>query len=327
MEPIETLGVVAHPGGVLVRRPELTVGVVRAVARPSGLAVELLSRTPREVAIRPAVAPRRLLPAYDEGMNLRVGWLEPDGRARWEYVTTERGRSSPTGPTERCGVYLLPPLFDEVSLVLAWPEIGFAETVLPLRLPARDEVEAAATSVWDAPRLGVPVTEEFDRHVSDFGPLDLAIEEGVVLAGPTVLHGSADAVVVLTRATAVGTALSVELLSIARGALAAVFDQGFPPPRDEFLCRQAAIAEVRGRDAHQLRSMAATFSGGGGSGGFGGGGGGHGGGGGDDGGFGDRHLASAEYSLRLPDGGVLDLVVSWSAVGLDEVRVRVPLNG
>jgi len=305
MEPIEILGVVAHPGGVLVRRPELTVGVVRAVARPSGLAVELLSRTPRKVAIRPAVAPRRLLPEYDEGMDLRVGWLEAGGRARWEYAVSERGRTSPTAPTERCGVYLLPPLFDEVSLVLAWPEIGFPETVFPLRLPARDEVAAVATSVWDAPRHGVPVTEEFGRHHADYGPLDLAIEEGVVLAGPTVLHGSEDAVVVLTRATAVGSALSMEVISIARGALAiAVSTESWPPGREEFPSQQAAVAEVRGRDAHRLRLTAGTFSGGG-----------------------DRHQASGQYALGLPDDGVLDLVVSWPLAGLDEVRVRVPLNG
>jgi hypothetical protein len=302
MEPIEVLGVVAHPGGVLVRRPELTVGVVRAVARPSGLAVELLSRTPREVAIRPAVAPRRLLPEYDEGMDLRVGWLEAGGRARWEYAVSERGRTSPTAPTERCGVYLLPPLFDEVSLVLAWPEIGFPETVLPLRLPTRDEVEAAATSVWDAPRDGVPVTEEFGRHLADFGPLDLAVEEGVAVAGPKVLHGSDDAVVVLTRATAVGPSLSLEVLSIARGAMAVTIGALPLPPSDD--PRQAVVAEVRGRDAHQLRSVAGTFGGGA-----------------------DRHRAVGEYVLDLPDDGVLDLVVSWPLACLDEVRVRVPLNG
>ncbi|HWO68655.1 MAG TPA: hypothetical protein VNO31_52360 [Umezawaea sp.] len=302
MEPIEILGVVAHPGGVLVRRPELTVGVVRAVARPSGLAVELLSRTPRKVAIRPAVAPRRLLPEYDEGMDLRVGWLEAGGRARWEYAVSERGRTSPTAPTERCGVYLLPPLFDEVSLVLAWPEIGFPETVFPLRLPARDQVEAAATSVWDAPREGVPVTEEFARHLADFGPIDLAIEEGVAVAAPRVLHGSDDAVVVLTRATAVGSSLSLEVLSIARGVAAvAIGALPFPPPDES---SQAVIAEVRGRDAHQLRSVAGTSAGA----------------------F-DQHRAAGEYVLGLPDGGVLDLVVSWQLVGLGEVRVRVPLNG
>lgn len=302
MEPIEVLGVVAHPGGVLVRRPELTVGVVRAVARPSGLTVELLSRTPREVAIRPAVAPRRLLPEYDEGMDLRVGWLEAGGRARWEYAVSERGRTSPTAPTERCGVYLLPPLFDEVSLVLAWPEIGFPETVFPLRLPTRDRVEAAATSVWDAPRDGVPVTEEFGRHLADFGRLDLAIEEGVAVAGPRVLHGSADAVVVLTRATAVGASLSLEVQSIARGAMALTI--GAPPlsPSDD--PGQAVVAEVRGRDAHRLRSVAGTFGGGG-----------------------DRHQAVGEYVLDLPGDGVLDLIVSWPLARLDEVRVRVPLTG
>ena len=40
----QSLGAVAYPGGVLVCRPELTVGVVHAVSRPSALEVELLAR-------------------------------------------------------------------------------------------------------------------------------------------------------------------------------------------------------------------------------------------------------------------------------------------
>lgn len=310
MEPIEILGAVAHPGGMLVRRPELTVGVVRAVARPSGITLELLSRTPREVAIRPAVAPRRLLPAYDEGMGLRVGWLTEDGGARWEYSTTGWGATSLTAPTVHSGVYLLPPLFDEMSLVFAWPEIGFPEAVFPLRLPTRDEVEAAATSVWDGPRDGVPVTEEFDRHLADFGPLDLAIEEGVVVAAPRVLHGSADAVVVLTRVTAVGSVLALEVLSIARGVTAIVvgahgFPMTGPPQQDEIPSQQAAVAEVRGREAHWLRSQYGSSSSGGSAG---------------------SYESSSNFTLPRPDDGVLDLLVSWPLAGLADVRVRVPLE-
>jgi len=142
----ETLGVLAHRGGLLVERPELSVGVVRAVSRPSGLEVELLARRPpdgrsateRQADIRAGrgvvrAAQRRLLPAFDEGMDLRAGWLDDDGRPHWEYGS----RSSSSGDAAGGGrgpslrtVLALPPLFDRVSMVLAWPEIGFPETVV-----------------------------------------------------------------------------------------------------------------------------------------------------------------------------------------------------
>ncbi|HEX6340056.1 hypothetical protein [Umezawaea sp.] len=311
MEPIEVLGVVAHPGGVLVRRPELSVGVVRAVARPTGLTLELLSRVAREVAVRPPVAPRHLLPAYDEGLDLRVGWLGPDDRARWEYVVSETRSTSPTAPAVHRGVYLLPPLFDEVSLVLAWPEIGFPEAVLPLPLPSRALVAAAGTSVWDGPRVGVPVAEEFERHLADAGPLDLAVEEGVAVAAPVVLHGSADAVVVLAGVTVVGPVLTLDVLSIARGTTAVAvglraFPGTGPPPREEGASVRASVAEVRGRGAHLLRPHGGSVGGGSGPG---------------------RFHDRSTFVVTRPDGGVLDLLVSWPLAGLAEVRARVPLRG
>src|SRR5690349_21489759 len=95
---VETFGVLAHHGGLVVERPELTVGVVRAVSRPTGLELELLARRPldrrsaseRQADIRagraaPSTAARRLLPSFDEGIDLRVGWLDHDGRAHWEF--------------------------------------------------------------------------------------------------------------------------------------------------------------------------------------------------------------------------------------------------
>jgi hypothetical protein len=310
MEPIEVLGAVAHPGGMLVRRPELTVGVVRAVSRPSGLALELLARTPQEGA---APAPRRLLPAYDEGMNLRVGSLDQGGRARWEYTASSSGTTRPGVATTYRGVYVLPPLFGEMALVLAWPEIGFPETVIRLPLPERGEVEHAATSVWTSPRVGVPVTEEFDRRVADIDPGDVAWEEGSVVVPPTVLHGSDDAVIVLARLTDHGSLLSLELLSLARGMVAldaadsaaSAYGPMGPPPSDYFPSSGgAAIAVVRGRAAHRLR-----LSGGGSTGGLG------------------SFTADAEYTVPRPDSGVLDLLVSWPVAGLAEVRVRVDLAG
>ncbi|MDI5978619.1 hypothetical protein [Amycolatopsis magusensis] len=97
MDTTETLGALAHPGGLLVRRPELTVGIVRVVSRLSALVIELLARRPldrrsateRQRDIRdglsspPKVASRQLLPASDEGMHLRAGWLDHTGRAHW----------------------------------------------------------------------------------------------------------------------------------------------------------------------------------------------------------------------------------------------------
>src|SRR6476661_1969763 len=97
----ETLGVLAHPGGLVVERPELSVGVVCAVSRPTGFELELLARRPldrrsaveRQADIRagraaPPAAPRRLLPPFDEGIDLRVGWLDHDGRAHWQFASS-----------------------------------------------------------------------------------------------------------------------------------------------------------------------------------------------------------------------------------------------
>ena len=46
VDPDLTLGVLAHRGGPLVRRPELAVGMVQAVSRPSDLSIEVIARRP-----------------------------------------------------------------------------------------------------------------------------------------------------------------------------------------------------------------------------------------------------------------------------------------
>jgi hypothetical protein len=139
----ETLGVLAHRGGLVVDRPELSVGVVHAVSRPTGLELELIARRPldsRSAAERQAdiragrdarpSAPRRLLPQVDEGTDLRVGWLDRDGRAHWEYGSLSSSSGDHfegvNGPSLRT-VLRFPPMFDNMSIVLAWPEIGFPE--------------------------------------------------------------------------------------------------------------------------------------------------------------------------------------------------------
>lgn len=325
MDVTETLGVVAHPGGLLVRRPELTVGVVRAVSGPSALEIELLARRPldrrsaaeRQQDIRAGragrPAPRRLLPAFDEGTDLRVGWLDHAGRAHWEFATSGSSDDGDhylgtSGPTCRA-VFGLPPAFDRLSLVLAWPEIGFPETVIPMPLPDRATVERAATSIWQAPLDVRPVPAGLN-HLADHPHDPPAIETGTIVAPPRVLHRHGHvAAVVLTRLTAVDSLLSMELLSIANGAV----DHAFPPERptageldDPAHLRAtgpgASVATIRGTDAFWPRPGDGTFTGG------------------------DQTFTCIqEFTLTAPDDGVLDLIVAWPLAGLHDVRVRIPL--
>jgi hypothetical protein len=46
-------------GGLLVEHPELSVGVVRAVCRPTGLQLELLARRPLSFRLKPVLPPWR----------------------------------------------------------------------------------------------------------------------------------------------------------------------------------------------------------------------------------------------------------------------------
>ncbi len=312
MDATETLGVLAHRGGLLVQRPELTVGVVRAVSRLSGLEVELLARRPldRRSAIerqqdiraqrpsRATVAPRRLLPAFDDGIDLRVGWLDHAGVAHWEFGTSGSSSSGDdfqgtSGPSYRT-VFTFPPAFDQLSLVLAWPEIGFPETVITTPLPDQATVERGTTSIWHAPVDAIPATGALNHHVAS---------------------GRDHAAVALTRLTAVGSAMSMELLSIARGYPAdAITARAFPPAHlpssmidDPTQIRAngpgASIAVIRGRDAFWVRPREGSFSGGNGT-----------------------FSGVQDFTLKRPRTGVLDLVVAWPLAGLHDVRVRISLD-
>lgn len=311
MDIHETLGVLAHRGGLLVSRPELTVGVVSAVSRTTGLELDLLARRPldrrdadqRRADIqagrsKPRTAPRRLLPAHDEGIELRVGWLTGDGRARWEYgsVASSSGDhfAGVLGPSLRT-VLDLPPLFDEVSIVLAWPEIGFPETVVELPLPDRAAVERGTVSIWDAPVMAGEVAESLIDRTGTHLPEELAIETGRVVAGPRVLSRAADAVLVLDRLTAVGGELSMEILSVARGDRA----RAIRSPAES-----AGIAVVEGNDAVWIPMYLGSAQGGG-----------------------RTFRATAEFALRGHGDGVLDLVVAWPAAGLRGRRVRMSWPG
>lgn len=304
----ETLGVLAHPGGLVVDRPELTVGVVRAVSRPTGVELELLARRPldrrdaaqRQADIRagrgvPAPAPRHLLPAADEGVDLRVGWLDGDGRAHWEYGSVESSSGDPAdgvrGPYTRTTVRF-PPVFDRVSVVLAWPEIGFPETVLDLALPDRATVDRAYVSVWDAPVDTGPVPDGLEHRAAAFPAEEPAVETGRIAVGPRVLHRGPDAVVVLHRLTVVGDALALEIGSVAR--------------RAAHVDRTVEVAIVRAGAALWLPPHVATSTGGRGT-----------------------TRTTAEYVVDgpVPPGGVLPLVVAWPAAGLVDACVDLPLGG
>ncbi|ANZ40882.1 hypothetical protein BBK82_37765 [Lentzea guizhouensis] len=317
----------AHPGGLLVRRPELTVGVVRATSWLSAFEVELLARRPldrrdtteRQRDIRAGgpvqPAPRRLLPAYDEGLDLRVARLDETGHAHWEFAISGSSGSGDhfggtSGPSHRA-LFRFPPTFDEMSLVLAWPEIGFPETVLTVPLPDRTTVEQTTTSIWRAPLDVRPVPEGLTHHV-DRGHDPPAIEAGTIAAPPRVLHRRDHrAAVVLTRLTAVDSLLSLELHCVATGHLADVVNENAfpsaPPVRDPVNIRTrgpgASVAVVRGHEAHWIRHGGGVASGG------------------------DQRFSSLrELTVQRPEDDVLDLVVAWPLAGLDDVRVRIPLG-
>lgn len=309
---METVGVLAHRGGLLVNRPDVTIGVVRAVSRLDGLEIEVVSRVPRDRILPSSPssprAPRRLLPAYDEGVDLRLGWLDGDGRVHWEYLVSSSSHAHHQTPYRRFHAgFVLPPMFDQVSLVLAWPEIWFPETVITLPLPDRETVERGDSTVW-RPGDGVAVTEEWERRpatpVRD--PVEIEVESGTVVAGPVVLHGAEQATVVLTRATVVGPLLSLEVENMARGATAiavraAEFPWGSRP--DPASRHEEVLAVVDGSTAHALRPTSGSTTG-----------------------SGADYTARAEFLLPRPATDVLELLVSWPLAGLSEVRVRVALG-
>ncbi|MFF5225500.1 hypothetical protein [Dactylosporangium sp. NPDC000521] len=316
----ETLGVLAHRGGLVVRRPELSVGIVGAVSRPTGLEVELLARQPldrrgateRQAGIRAGrdrvvPAPRRLLPAYDEGLDLRVGRLDQDGRAHWVFGS----RTSSSGGDHFGGTHgpslrttlRFPPLYDHASLVLAWPEIGFPESVVDLSLPPQDSVERGTVSIWDAPVDAGPVPASL-RHRTHDGPRgEPPVEAGRIVAGPRVLSRGADAVVALTRLTAVDGALSAELLSVARGPRAAAMSVVPGPDRPPEL-PGARVGVVH--DGEAVWAPHGSGSAGGGP---------------------DAFRSRIEFVLPDPGGASLDLLCAWPDAGLPDVLVPLPLDG
>ncbi|MEV4346768.1 hypothetical protein AB0J83_20110 [Actinoplanes sp. NPDC049596] len=321
----ETLGVVAHPGGLLVERPELSIGVSMIVSRPTGLEIRLVARHPSEPGeVRPCLdewgdlrpgangvppAPRVLLPAYDEGMHLRVGWLDAAGRAHWVYGSTSvySGRYVEVRTTVE-----LPPTFDHLSLVLAWPEIGFTEAVIALALPDQVAVRRGSSSIWEAP----PVATRADTSESPARPGDTSelpeppamgdpgaprIEAGRLAADPCVLVRDRDAVIVLSRVTRSGPILALEVESLARGEAADRLERVDSPQRDDFVRVRPTVALLRGEAAFPLRAYEGGFSGG----------------------AGVFH-ATEEFAVDTAED--LELLVAWPAAGIPAHRAVVPLK-
>ncbi|MBL7257918.1 hypothetical protein [Paractinoplanes lichenicola] len=182
-----------------------------------------------------------------------------------------------------------PACYDEFRLVLAWPEIGFPEFTTVLPLPARDEVEQGCASVWEAPVFMAPVPVGV-RHLPATDFLDEPpLETGRICARPRVLARDQDGVVVLSRLTDVDGVLSMVVQSHARIRL----------PVDTHGPWGATIAVLRDREAVHLDPYQ-----------------------GEAGDF----FASSEFALLRPPGEVLDLVVTWPAVGLSGVRATIPLD-
>jgi hypothetical protein len=265
----------------------------------------------------PSIAARRLLPPFDEGIDLRVGWLDHDGRAHWEFglwSSSSGDHFEGTNGPRLHTVVGLPPLFDHASVVLAWPEIGFAETVVELSLPDRATVERNTVSIWDAPLSVRRAPGSLNQRIGGFPFEELAVEAGRIVAMPQVLSRGDAAAVVLTRLTAIGEALSMEILSVANGERAhAVTATVFPPSRqppgipddpEQIRTRGpgASIAAVHDRDAVWVRPHGSSSSGGS-----------------------RAFRCTAEFTLSSPNGGILDLMVAWPAAGLPDVCVQIPL--
>jgi hypothetical protein len=326
----ETLGLLGHPGGILVDHPRLRVGVVAATSRRDGLELELVARSPRNPdSMTDPPAPRVLLPRYEEGMHLRVAWLDADDRPHWEYGSVDMSTGYAFNGTILRTRLLLPPMFDAVRIVLAWPEIGFPEAVVTLPLPGRDAVDRADASIWTAPVDHLPTPAGLTIVPTAIHSLDVDAEAGLVLSGPRVLHRGDDAVVVLTRLTLVGQALSAEVHSIARGraggtaTMAAMYrprrggrdtDAEHPdeprsgrrhstPEHPEEPGTGATIALLLDDEAHRLLPAQGTASGGD-----------------------DTFSGRAEYAFDRPESDVLDLVVGWREAGLADAHVRLPLT-
>lgn len=326
MELTQILGAVAHRGGIIVERETLRVGIAQMVSRTSGLQISVVAQRPadrrstaeRQAAIRAgdavARAPRRLLPSPDEGMELRLGWLDSGGRAQWAYPQSSMGDSGGSageapGPRLRA-TFELPPLFGSMTLLLAWPEIGFPETSIELALPDARTVELASVSIWDADLLA-PRTPSWTRQVLAAPSLDGAVAEETctAIASPRTLLRSKDAVLVLSWLSAGDTVLRATVTGVVNGPIAERLwrAQASPPSdhqgeRDSFLGRTHPVFGIVQDGTLLVADPVAGYASGG------------------------SRLYEAENSFLLPrPAGRQPLVfaVGWSQAGLSMAQILV----
>jgi hypothetical protein len=114
-----------------------------------------------------------------------------------------------------------------------------------------------------------------------------------------VLHRGDHAVLALTRLTAIGSALSIELLGVATGPLAdtlATRDYSLPPQWDG-----PSLAVTNGNDAFWIHVQEGTSTGGD-----------------------QRFTTVGEFTTHRPDGDTLELIVAWPQADLPNARVRIP---
>ena len=236
MEFAQVLGTVAHRGGVIVEHETLRVGVVQMVSRTSGLQITVVARRPvdrrstaeRQAAIRagdgtPGAA-RRLLPSPDEGLDLRLGWLDSGRHARWAYPHSSESESGGPaeygpGPSLRA-TFMLPALFDAMTLLLAWPEIGFPETSIELALPDAVTVARDSISIWDVDLPQSRIPSWASQVTAQLDAVPIGEEIGTAIAQPQTVHRSADAALVLTWLSVYENVLQATVTGVARGAVA-----------------------------------------------------------------------------------------------------------
>ncbi|GAA3862368.1 hypothetical protein GCM10022243_31000 [Saccharothrix violaceirubra] len=297
-----------------MRRPELTVGVKLAVARTTGMDWELIARRPpdrrsatrrqQDVRLVPPLepAPRRLLPTADEGLDLRFGTLDDAGRAHWHFpVHSSAGTGDHHEGPSHDVVFRLPPAFDRITLVFAWPEIGFPETTITLPLPDRTAVDRATRSVWDAPVTATTPVPHLARRTA--AHLRANAEEGIGIAPPQVLHRGEHAAIVLTHLAAVDRVLSFGLSGHAHGDTARTIARtAFGPPHGTD--PSPTVAFVADGEAFQVQAYSGTSFG-----------------------SGAVHTDRQDFFVPRPHDDVLDLLVAWPIVGLAEAHARITPAG
>lgn len=306
-----TLGVPAHRGGVLVRHPGVTISLLGAVSRTSGLDVDLLVRRApdRRTALerqRDVREGRGDTPVGDAPVagGLRVGWLDGDRvRPAHPVAWSSESGDREVGPHHRAR-YRLPPVFDEVRLVIAWTAFDIPDTEVTLPLPGRDAVARGTTPVWDAPALATPTAGGFGA--CGFGerpgaapPLGVD-EPGRVVVARRVLHRADHAVLVLDRLAVLGPGLlSLDLECLARGDVPREVTAAFPPGADDSGPRVAVLHGGVARTGHALRGSSSSG--------------------------GDVLTCAREFVLER-HGDVVDLIVAWPAAGLGPALARIPLD-